>query len=140
MLFCVNIVFVLGMARAQYPASPHPSAAENRVWFYASAALALLLSIFWNVRLVPPFDESESALPRPEIFQRQSLVSLVLAETCAVVGFVYCISQGGSVSDYLPFGGAALLVMGAVCLPKGLAYWSAWESRPREDSVTPPAS
>lgn len=63
------------------------------------------------------------AVAEPRAFQAAFVIATALVESVAIYGFLL-IFLGGTVTDYLPFGGAALLVLLAVGLPAGLRYWS----------------
>lgn len=64
-----------------------------------------------------------AALVPPERFMQYSVVSLALAESAAIIGFVQ-VTAGARPMLYLPYGAAALLVIALVIAPAGLGYWS----------------
>ena len=101
-----------------------------RLAFPLAGALALLLSIGWTRSRVPDGQPREDGtLPTPAEFSQASIVGMAMAEASAVLGFIWCLWSGNGWREYLPFGLGSLLALALVSLPRGLAYWSAWESR-----------
>jgi len=60
MLACVICGAIISLLNAQAPPSSHPDAAPKPIWFHLLAVSTLVLSIFWSLKMVPPFDESEA--------------------------------------------------------------------------------
>lgn len=123
-------IFSGGMAPAPAEA-PVP-----RPLFWTAATALLAASMVWtHVRLRGPIRRASRALPPGELmgpaeFQLRSIVSLALAESACLAGFVQTILFRTSLADYVPFAVAAVLVIVLDAIPAGLAYWSAWETRP----------
>ena len=100
-----------------------------RFAFPGAGALALLLSIAWTRSRVPDGAPRDGgALPAPAEFSTASIVGMAMAEASAVLGFTWCVLSGNGWREYLPFGLGTLLVLTLICVPRGLAYWTAWES------------
>ncbi|MER3472610.1 MAG: hypothetical protein C4335_00955 [Armatimonadota bacterium] len=99
----------------------------------------LVVSVVWaQLRLsvqrefVPRgFPAIAGALPEPRQFITHTIIALAFAEACAILGLLFFF-VGGSLTDFLLCAVPSVAVMLIVILPKGGAYWQAWESRQEE--------
>jgi hypothetical protein len=103
-----------------------------RIAFYILAPLSLILSIVWTrTRLEPAADSSgstEPPQPPPERFLGLSIIAMAQAEMSAIMGFVLYFMGAIAPAEYLAFGAGTFLVLALVILPRGLAYWGAWQT------------
>ncbi len=96
------------------------------------AIFVLLASIVWaQLRLTVHAMSPSSAtdLLPPQKYIANTLISLALAEACAIVGLLMFF-LGASYGEFLVFVVPSAVVMAVVILPKGIAYWQVWENRP----------
>ena len=122
------VVFVLASS-AEAPAAPAP--AGLRYGFYGAAfALALLALV------VAPRVDTDSATALPfDAFLRRTLLSLVIAETAAILGLVLFF-LGRNLADFLVLAGLALAVSLVGIVPRGLR-WFRLREEPRAGGVPP---
>lgn len=77
-----------------------------------------------------------SELMTPRAFQSASIVSLALAEACAIFGLTLFF-MGGTIRDYAMFAAGTLFVDFAFILPKAKRYWAAWEEAQKPKPLSP---
>ena len=116
------VVFVLASS-AEPPV--HPAPAGLRYVFYGAAfALALLALV------VAPRVDTDSATALPfESFLRRTLLSLVIAETSAILGLILFF-LGRNLADFLVLAGLALAVSLVGIVPRGLRWFRLREEPP----------
>jgi len=95
--------------------------------FPVIAVVDLLAAIAWTRFGWRGTRAGEGPMVPPERFMQYTVVSLALAESVAIIGFVQVVA-GAPPMTYLPYGLATLLVIALVILPAGLGYWSDRES------------
>src|SRR5439155_21385310 len=101
-----------------------------RTVLYGSGGASLLAAIAWSRSRLepPPVPVDDSPFPPLPRFMAASIVAMALAGLSPLLGFVLVASRAGSAAEYLAFGAGGFLVLTLVILPRGLAYWSAWEA------------
>jgi hypothetical protein len=122
------VVFVLASS-AEAPAASAP--AGLRYGFYLAAfALALLALV------VAPRVDTDAATALPfDTFLRRTLLSLVIAETSAILGMVLFF-LGRNLADFLVLAGLALVVSLVGIVPRGLR-WFRLREEPRAGGAPP---
>jgi F0F1-type ATP synthase membrane subunit c/vacuolar-type H+-ATPase subunit K len=124
------ILWMIGRTGASAPAT----ASVPRVAFSIAAAACLFASMAWTrMRLRPQVRieaEVTEPVPPPDAgrFGRDSIVSLALAETAAIVGFAQGFLLHNGVVAYLPFAVGTLAIMLFDVLPLGLRFWRQMEN------------
>jgi hypothetical protein len=91
----------------------------------------LVASVVWTrLRLVVhgEYASTTGDIPSPRQFITHTFIALSLAEACAVFGLLLFFS-GASLTDFLMFAVPSVVVMLFFVLPRGSAYWTAWENR-----------
>ncbi len=73
-------------------------------------------------------EDGRELLLTPGQFQTDSIVSLALSEACTIYGLLLFF-LGAPLREYALFGLGTLLVNFAFILPRGLAFWAAWEKQ-----------
>ncbi len=94
----------------------------------------LVASVVWaqlRLSVQREFPAIAGALPEPRQFIAHTIIALAFAEACAIFGLLYFF-VGASLADFLMFAVPSVVVMVVFVLPKGNAYWQAWESRREE--------
>lgn len=94
----------------------------------------LVASVLWaqlRLSVQREFPAVAGALPEPRQFITHTIIALAFAEACAIFGLLYFF-VGASLTDFLMFAVPSVVVMVVFVLPKGSAYWQAWESRREE--------
>jgi len=70
--------------------------------------------------------EGRELMLSPDQFQTDSIVSLALSEACAIYGLLLFF-LGAPLREFALFGLGTPMVNFFFILPRGLAFWSAWE-------------
>lgn len=94
----------------------------------------LVASVVWAQLRLTVHGEYASAtgdVPLPRHFITHTVIALAFAEACAIFGLILFF-LGASWTDFLMFALPSVAVMILFVLPKGGAYWKAWESRQEE--------
>jgi len=124
------VVFVLSSAEAPVEAVPQ---ALRYVLYGAAFGLALLALV------VAPRVGTDFATALPfDVFLRRTIMSLVLAETSAILGLVLFI-LGRDLADFLVLAGLALAVILLGIVPRGLRWFRLRED-PAAGGGAPPLS
>ena len=122
------VVFVLASS-AEPPV--HPAPAGLRYAFYGAAFALSLLAL-----VVAPRVDTDSATALPfESFLRRTLLSLVIAETSAILGLILFF-LGRNLADFLVLAGLALAVSLVGIVPRGLR-WFRLREEPRAGGAPP---
>ena len=109
---------------------------------YAVAVATLIAASVWAYRSTAAVSQramqaahEKTPLPNPGEFQTNSIIALTLSEACSIYGLMLFF-MGMPISKFAVFAAGTLLVNIAVILPRGLAYWVAWEEeqKPKSDS------
>jgi hypothetical protein len=127
-----GIVLLLAGSANSTPSTPALPPAD----FFAASAACLFSSLAWTRWRLRPMVPVEPAMstgpepprPKPAAFVRASLVSLALAEACAVVGLAHGLLARTGITGYAPFAVGSLAVMAFDVLPLGLRFWALAES------------
>ncbi len=85
----------------------------------------------WRLAVRGEYASSTTDIPTPRQCIVHTLIALSFAEACAVFGLLLFF-VGASFTDFLMFAVPSVAVMLFFVLPKGSAYWTAWESRREE--------
>jgi len=85
----------------------------------------------WRLAVRGEYASITTDTPTPKQFILHTFIALSFAEACAVFGLLLFFT-GASFTDFLMFAVPSMAVMLFFVLPKGNAYWTAWESRPEE--------
>lgn len=110
----------------------------------ALGVVKLIAAVFWLQfkTKVPPAQvigtNHEPMMP-PGEFQTQSIVALALAEACALYGLVL-LFMGAPITTYALFAAGALVVSVGFILPRGMAYWTAYEAQQKAEKEPSPFS
>lgn len=123
---------VLAVILAQSGAlTASPVLGSIRIPFMVLGIMSLVASTVWAQMMLgvaSDYAERTGDLPTPGQFLMRTIIALALAEVCAILGLVLFF-LGAPLSELTAFvvGSAAVMVL--FILPKGGAYWRAWESQ-----------
>jgi hypothetical protein len=126
-VYGAGLLLLRGTGFAAAPAVLTPALAQVLL----GVALALLVAAFtWTQYGVPAGPsvgpDAPSLDAQGERFLQRSLAASALAEAAGAVGFVLAL-LGGPLPEAAALLVASLFVQAALILPRGLAYWAAWE-------------
>ncbi|MDQ3812519.1 MAG: hypothetical protein M3347_01055 [Armatimonadota bacterium] len=148
MVVSVGIYGLLGFLLSQNrtPRAVSPSLGTLRPILYILAVVMLLASVAWitfrtqgKTGGVPDTTLTKVALLSPPQFQTETIVGLSLAEACAIFGLLLFF-MGAPLTEFALFAAGTLAVDLLFILPKGIAYWAAWENQQKRESDIQPFS
>jgi len=138
------LAFILSQSKT--PRAVSPSLGTLRPLFYILAAVALLASIAWVTFRTQSQTGSGAgttldalSLMPPQRFQTETIISLALAEVCAIVGLLLFF-LGAPLVEFAYFAAGTLAVDLLFILPRAIGYWAAWESQQKQESGIQPFS
>jgi hypothetical protein len=119
---------------------------KMQVAFGSVAVFALIGSVSWmqfktQVPITQPTvgKVANKLIQEPAGFVIHSIVAMALAELPAIYGLILRF-MGASFTTYAIFAAGSLLVLGGVILPRGMAYWNAYEAQQKAAKEPSPFS
>jgi F0F1-type ATP synthase membrane subunit c/vacuolar-type H+-ATPase subunit K len=112
----------------------------------ALSVLQLIAAVIWmQVKTRVPSTQlfvgsaSKEPVQEPMEFQTNSIIAMALAEACSLYGLMLLI-MGAPITTYALFAAGALIVSVGFILPRGIAYWTAYEAQQKAEKEPSPFS